>query len=160
MEQETIGGWCRLCVLVSRFCLAAWAGAALFFALSVVSLRQSSLFDDATKLNHPRVLFSLYYPCEFVLLGLSLATGIAARHHPAVGGARFRTHLFLVAAALLLALADVLWIYAPLKAMLALAVMPPEFRALHRASMGINAVEFVLCVIASLLALWPGERPH
>ena len=59
----------RVCLGIMRFCLAAWVGIAVFFVMVVIDLRQSNLFAEETKFDHPKVLFPLYYGFELALLG-------------------------------------------------------------------------------------------
>jgi hypothetical protein len=142
---------------LSRFALAAWVGIGTFFVLTVINLRQSTLFDEPTKLNHPRVLFPLFYGCEFTLLAVTLACSFAAWRHPAAHRRAFRVHLAIVAAVLLLAAVDYFAVYLPLDRMIGVSPLPSEFRTYHRASMWINGMTLVLSICAASLSLWPSD---
>jgi len=149
-----------LALLISRFCLGVWVGAASFFVLVVINLRASSLFDSAVKLNHPRVLFPLFYRCEFALLTVALLAGLAAWGHPRFARGRQRSyllHLGLVAVALLVALADYTWVYPPLFTMLSADPLPDNFRTYHEASRWLNTLVLGLSAAAALISYWPGS---
>ena len=147
----------RFALLLSRFALAAWVGMGTFFVLAVINLRQSTLFDESTKLNHPRVLFPLFYGCEFTLLAVALAGGFVALRHPIAGRSAFRAHLGILSLVLALAIADYFAVYLPLDHMIGLSPLPTEFRAYHRASMWINGVSLALSMCAATLSLWSSE---
>lgn len=145
------------CLMLSRFCLAAWVGIAAFFVTILVALRSSKLFSEQTLLNHPKVLFPLYYSFEFWLLGIALACGIAARRHPAAQTLRSRTALVLLAAVLLLAVADYLAVYRPLAAMIESPTLPQAFGLYHSLSRWINTGTLAFSAVVAALSLWPGE---
>lgn len=140
-----------------RFCLAAWFGAATFFVLTIMDLRGSPLFDDVTKLNHPRVLFPLFYGCEFGFLGLGAVCSFGAMRNPAARRGASCAAFMLTLLAMCLAIGDFLWIYVPLDRMIGESPLPPQFRAYHQASMIVNAVGWLLTLAAAILALWPAR---
>jgi hypothetical protein len=142
-------------VAVSRLCITAWVGAASLFVVEVISLRASTLFDEATKLSHPKVLFPLFYVFEFWLLGIALGSGLWARAHFVARKPAWRLHLSLVAVALLLAAVDYLWIYQPLARMIELPELPRGFAKYHLYSRWINSTGLVLCGAAAIAAVWP-----
>ena len=145
----------KLCLMLFRLCLAAWFGVAVFFVSVVLELRNSTLFDAAVKLNHPKVLFPLYYGFEFGLLGTAFACGLAARAARTTPEAVRSAALGLLAAALLVATTDYLVIYRPLAEMIASSALPAEFAQYHRWSMWINAANLLLTGAAAVVALWP-----
>ncbi|MFN0056006.1 MAG: hypothetical protein ACKV0T_28000 [Planctomycetales bacterium] len=144
--------WLTLC----RLCLGAWVGVAPFFVVLVVALRGSDLFTAETKLNHPRILFPIFYRFEFALLGLALGFGLCAWR----GGFRrpaLRAALWLLVSALAIATIDYLAIYAPLDAMLDPAAREPSFRMYHQLSQWVNLSNMLVCTVAAGLAVWPKE---
>lgn len=147
----------KLCLILMRFCLAAWVGIAAFFVVVVLRLRNSGLFEPDVMLNHPKVLFPLFYAFEFSLLGLALGCGLSARRHPAAKTGRYRFCLTLLATALVIGSVDYLAIYGPLAAMIEHPPVPPEFTAYHVWSRWLNSANLLLCAAAALLALWPEE---
>jgi hypothetical protein len=149
----------KLCLILMRLSLAAWVGIATFFVVVVLRLRQSGLFEPDVMLNHPKVLFPLFYAFEFSMLGLALGCGLLAQRHPAARTVRCRFCLTLLAAALLVGSVDYLAIYGPLAAMIEHPPMPPEFDAYHVWSRWINSANLLLCAAAAVLALWPEEAP-
>src|SRR4051794_15504880 len=114
------------CLLLSRFCLAAWVGAATFFFVMLVDLRQSKLFDKPTMDNHAKVLFPAYYRSELAIAGAALATTLAATRHPALRRTQYAWQVGLMLAATVLGVVDYFGIYLPLSAMLELPAFPPE----------------------------------
>jgi hypothetical protein len=148
----------RICLAFLRFCLSAWVGIGFFFVLVVISLRQSELFSPQVKFDHPRVLFPLYYSCEFMLLGTALLCGLACLAHPQFTRGRKATLLALVIAAVALAVWDFASIYQPLIAMMAKKPLPAEFQALHSLSRWINGAILALSFIAAWLSLGAGNR--
>lgn len=147
----------NVCWMLSRLCLAAWVGVAQFFFVLLVSLRGSELFTPETKLNHPKVLFPLFYRFEFWMLGLALGCGLLA----ARGGlaSRWRTGLYLslVALGLLLAIGDYSLIYRPLAAMIELPTLPANFASYHEWSRWLNVAALVCCTAAAMTGLWPAR---
>lgn len=149
----------HLCLSVARFCLCFWAGAATFFVFLVTDLRRSELFTESTKLNHPRVLFPLFYRFEFILLTIALVCGIVG----ILGrGGRSRTYLaslLCIAGALLLAGGDYLWVYGPLQEMLPMETRPANFQTYHWASMTVNAAGLLLSLTGAWLIVWFRPAP-
>lgn len=147
--------------LMERMASAASLGSSVMFISIVLGLRGSTLFSPDTKDNHPRILFPLYYTFEFVLLGLGLAGGLLAwwatspqmardgrsnrRIAPAIG----------LTIALVLVLADYLWLYRPLAEMLGHPPYPVHFRQLHEWSRWVNAGVLLITLVAALQAQWP-----
>lgn len=148
----------RVCLLLSRLFLTAWVGIAIFFVMVILKLRNPELFNPTALLNHPRVLFPLFYQFEFGLLGLTLVTGAIARLFGA-GRRSFQVGLLLTAAALLLAMLDYQFVYRPLESMLEQPELPRDFARLHHLSRWINSAGVGLTAVAACLLLWP-ERPH
>lgn len=148
----------RCLLLLWRFCMTAWFGAATFFVLTIVDLRGSPLFDAATKLNHPRVLFPLFYGCEFGFLSVASACSILAIRNPNLRNLRLRVACTFTVLALCLAVGDAVWIYVPLDRMIGESPLPPQFRGYHQASMVVNAIGWLVTFIAALLLLWPAEN--
>ena len=141
--------------VISRWALASWAGAATFFVVLIMGLRQSMLFDTETSSNHTRVLFPLYYDFEFVLLGLAWICGWFALQHPANPRWANRVQWGLVTFALVTALGDYFCVYRPLAEMMKQDALPMTFRALHKWTMYLNSLILLDCLVASVLSLWP-----
>lgn len=142
------------CLLISRFCLAAWVGTATFFVFVVIGLRRPDLFTSEIMLNHPRILFPLFYGFEFSLLGTAFVCGLLSWGHSATSSRAYRAHLGLVALGLLIAAGDYLAVYRPLAAMIERPTLPMEFTRLHHISRWTNAAGLAVCMIATALSLW------
>jgi hypothetical protein len=142
-----------------RFCLGAWVGIAVFFVMAVIDLRQSNLFAEETKFNHPKVLFPLYYGFELALLLPALLCAFAGLWNAKLGRARRFMLLLLVAVAVALALWDYGVIYRDLLAMMnGTMPLPPTFHGLHRLSRSLNTAIVGAIAAATVLALFP-EKP-
>lgn len=152
----------RLCLGIMRFCLAAWVGIAVFFVMAVIDLRQSNLFAEETKFNHPKVLFPLYYDCEIALLVPALVCAFAGVRNARIGRARKYMTLLLVAGAVALALWDYGMIYRELLEIMNAGQpdqpLPPTFHALHRLSRSLNTAIVGAIAAAVVLSLMP-EKP-
>jgi|SRR5579872_379071 len=146
----------RACLGILRFCLAAWLGIAVFFVMLVVDLRQSNLFAEATKFDHPKVLFPLYYRFELTLLGAALVCAFVGLWSGTLGRPRKFAIMQLVFVAMALALWDYAMIYRELLDLMnGPPPLPPAFHTLHRLSRGFNEVIVGATAIAALLALIP-----
>jgi hypothetical protein len=150
----------RVCLGILRFCLAAWVGIAVFFVMVVIDLRQSNLFAEETKFDHPKVLFPLYYGFELALLGPALVCAAAGLRNARVGRARKYALLLLVMTALALALWDYGVIYRDLlEIMNSQKPLPPTFHGMHRLSRRLNEAIVTAVAAAAVLAFFP-EKPN
>lgn len=156
----------RVSLALVRFCLSAWVGIATFFVVLVIELRQSELFPEPIKFNHPKVLFPLYYGFEFGLLGTALVGAAACAWSSKGAAGRWRALFGVVLAGLLLAGCDYGFIYRPLVDMMqaaktgetGLPLLPPKFHELHRSSRWLNEGILTLTALGALLSL--GIRSH
>ena len=144
-----------LALLVSRVCLAAWVGASIFFVLVLLDLRKSTLFDDATKNDHPKILFPLYYSCELSTMGIAIAGAAIARNHAGLNRRAYAAQIVTMCVALALAVVDYVYVYGPLTGMLSTTVRDPSFRTYHLLSVWLNISNLAFWTAASLIALWP-----
>jgi hypothetical protein len=150
----------RTCLGILRFCLAAWVGIAVFFVMLVIDLRQSDLFPEETKFDHPRVLFPLYYDFEMALFVPALLCAFVGLWNERVGRSRKYTILLLVIIAAALGLWDYGTVYQELLAMMnGPPPLPPGFHALHRLSRSLNTANVAAIAAAAMLALIP-EKSH
>ncbi|HLJ12762.1 MAG TPA: hypothetical protein VKU82_16315 [Planctomycetaceae bacterium] len=145
----------RVCLAFLRFCLSAWVGIAIFFVMVVMDLRHSELFKPDAKFNHPKVLFPLYYGCEFSLLGTALVCACAAFKNELLGTGRKCALLALIATALSLAAWDYGLIYRAMISMMDSAPLPPEFDGLHYLSRWLNGGVLAATGAAAIAALAP-----
>lgn len=151
----------RICLGIMRFCLAAWVGIAVFFVMVVIDLRQSNLFADETKFDHPKVLFPLYYGFELTMLGPALVCAFAGLWNGRVGRARRYAIGQLVIVAVALALWDYGMIYPELQEMMnGPPPLSPAFHTLHHWSRGLNTAIVGAIAIAAALALIPEKSAN
>lgn len=143
----------RVTLLLARFLLSAWFGAATLFVIIGVREVRYSGFDSTIRDQLVLLRFPLYYAAGFTILGcaavnlvLLLSWGL---RRPATYAAAILT-----AAALGLMAYDYPWVYSPLARM----ITPPGqvrsagFQQLHEWSKTINAAQLG-CVLAAAVTL-------
>jgi hypothetical protein len=140
-----------LCQSLSRVCAAAVFGAGVMFVVEVIGLRGSLHFDEATKLNHARVLFPLYYQVAGGGLSAAIILGLLGRF----GGRRGVAYLALLGLGWMILAADYEWVYRPLAAMLARPSLPDNFRQLHTLSRWTNTAVMACSLAAAVIGCWP-----
>lgn len=147
----------RVCLMLARFTLSAWVGAATM--LVIIGIREVTWpgFDSATRDRLALLRFPPYYLLGFVLVGtawLTTAGCLAFRALPPR-----RTWFVLAAVTLSLALMtwDYLAVYGPLEAMVTPPgeAKPAEFTQLHARSELVNSIDVGLCLAAALALAWP-----
>lgn len=143
----------RQCLTVARLALAGWVGAATLFVINGVRLVTSGVFDSVDRDHISLLRFPPYYLFGFVLMGVAVVSLAFA------GNAVRRWVLGVVLAAGLIMLADYLWVYRPLEAMITPPgqARSPRFETLHRASMIVNFVHVGLCLVAAIAISRPVE---
>jgi hypothetical protein len=145
-------------LMLARFCLCAWVGAASLFVVTAIAEVTYPKFESATRDQLAKLRFPHYYTFGFTLVCLGLIFGWLARRHPVLGARRMKCFFALLIVALLLMVADYFWIYSTLVSMLELEVRPSNFHTYHKASMYINAASLSLLIVSSLLICWSGRR--
>jgi len=145
-----------VCLLLARFCSAAWVGAAALFVVNGVQEVMSPNFESATKDQLALIRFPAYYGFGFVLVaGALLTTFVAGRK--SLGSIRHVMVAILLAASLGLMTYDWSAVYTPLRKMLD----PPgqtrtdAFKTLHVRSMSLNTTHVGLVFFAALALCWP-----
>lgn len=154
----------KLLLLISRFCLSAWVGAAALFVVTGVAEVTSPEFDSLTKNQLAALRFPFYYKFGFSLAALGFVCGWLARKHPSLGPRRMKLFTGLMILALLIMIADYFWVFTPLQQMMGLDTKPANFQQYHKASMYLNAGSLACVLCAALLVNWAGtarkaERP-
>ena len=148
------------CLMLCRFAISAWVGAAGLFVVTSVE-EQQTITDLPTRNLLATLRFPYYYAFGFTLVAVGFIAGLIAFRHPAISSRRLGIALALLAVALGLMVVDYVWIYQPLREML----IPPEsprpsnFAAYHNGSKYINEADVTLCLLAALLLCWPGRPP-
>jgi hypothetical protein len=142
---------------ILRAALIAWVAIALFFVTLVIELRQWPHIADEAKLEHPKVLFPVYYLFEFSLMIPAILCSGAALWNERLSRGRRIAMLQLVVVAMALAVWDYGLIYQRLVELMAAGPppFPPEFHTLHRMSRRLNEAMVVACFVAAILALIP-----
>lgn len=146
----------RLSLLIARFSLAAWVGAAALFVITGVREVRSDQIDGTTKDVLVLIRFPSYYTFGFVSVGAAmLATAVFTSTSPSktrgvVAGS-------LIAIALVLMAADYHSIYQPLVDVITPPGQPrsQQFERLHNASKWINMADVSLCLVAASMMCAP-----
>lgn len=149
----------RFSLMIARFALSAWIGAAALFVCTSISEQIAPAFDSGIKNTLAAVRFPWYYGFGFGLVGTGFVGSVIGvrrteqRHRWAV----IVTSLVL---ALMLMVADYVAIYTPLYEIVTspTAVRDARFVELHRWSERINSVDILLCLIAALAVCWPTKQ--
>lgn len=142
------------CLMLVRFCLAAWVGAALLFVATSVAEQISPQFDSATKNTLAVIRFPIYYLAGFATLGLALISSLLAGPL----SRRRRWCLFtLTLLSLGIMLGDYFWVFQPLKQMMLTETVlrNAEFTRYHNLSKYLNMLDVLLVMLATLAAGWP-----
>lgn len=135
-------------LVLSRFSLAAWIGAASLFVVTGIAEVQSPEFDSTTKSALALLRFPYYYRFGFTLVGLGLlATWRAKSTIPPV---QRRLALGFIEAALIVMTADYFLVYQPLAGMLAEPVRSAGFQTYHEASKYVNFASLGLVLVAAM----------
>lgn len=153
--------WASLSLCVARMSLTAWIGAAVLFVIvgvrEVMHPELTSEVKDVLAVTR----FPAYYACGATLLAVSGAALLGCRKHPALTTHIAALSLALIATAALTMLADYVWIYRPLAALITPPGQPrtQQFLSLHKWSQQINTLQLMLCLIAAALLQWPRRPP-
>lgn len=149
----------RFCLMIARFALSAWIGAAALFVVTSIAEQRSTAFGSDVKNVLATLRFPAYYSFGFVLVGLGLVSGAIGvdRRNRRSG---WLTLVACLTAALILMVVDYIAIYSPLYAIVTdpSGVRDARFLELHRWSEQINTVDVALCLIAAFVACLP-EKP-
>ncbi len=142
----------RICLSVQRFLLPAWVGAAILFVVTSVAEQQFPDFASSIKNQLALIRFPKYYGFGFVFLLTSLACSAGRL----AGGVRDKPTVavfVLLTIANVLMIADFVFVYRPLADIMVDLLRPrdDEFKKYHQISKYVNAVEIVLCLIATIL---------
>ncbi|MEW4530736.1 hypothetical protein [Maioricimonas sp. JC845] len=142
-------------LMVSRFCLSAWVGAAALFVVNGIRQVTSPELDSYTKDLLISLRFDPYYVFGFSLVGAGLVLGLIAS--PLFSRARTILFTLLLIASLVLMGIDYVRVYRPLLEMITPPgqARPAGFRDLHHMSELINTIHVGLAFVAALTFSWP-----
>jgi hypothetical protein len=150
------------CLMLSRFSLSAWIGAAALFVVTSIGEQTSTQFDSAVKNTLAAIRFPWYYLFGFVLVSLGLLGAMAGLDR-AAHWRRWCLVAATLSVSLVLMLIDYFAIYTPLRDIVTnlSGVRDARFLELHRWSEQINSLDVVLCFIAAVAVCWPetGSSP-
>jgi hypothetical protein len=150
----------RFLLTTARLALAAWVGGATLFVITGVRevtttdphLNQSTVRDALVAVRFPA-----YYAFGSTLTAVALACVALLPHKRLLWKLRRWMLLGLLSVALLMMLADYVWIYRPLVEMTTPPgqARPAEFVDYHAASKWINAAGLGVSLFAAGLLCWP-----
>jgi hypothetical protein len=145
------------CLLLARFCAAAWIGAAALFVVNGVQEVTSPTFESATKDQLALIRFPAYYGFGFALVAGALVMTLGAGRK-SLGSIRHVMIAILLAASLGLMTYDWLAVYTPMRKMLDPPGQPRTevFRTLHVRSMSLNTIHVGLAFFAAIALCWQG----
>lgn len=145
------------CLILTRFCLSAWVGAAVIFVINGVQDVTFQPFDSLVRDQLISLHFPVYYTVGWVLLTGAFLGSLGIRSKQLLS--RWKTNLILglIVLTLAISLIDYFWIYQPLEAMITPpgSPRPAQFRNYHQASKYINSVNILLTFIAAVLVNLP-----
>lgn len=152
----------NFCLMLARFCVAAWIGAAVLFVVTgvrEVTIKHESISSEVKDALVP-IRFPAYYVAGFLLVGTGIVTSGFACKHPDTTTKRMKVCLGLLILALIVMIADYVCVYLPLVEMITPAggVKPANFQSYHKASMYINTLDVGLCLVAGILLCLPGRN--
>ncbi len=144
-------------MMLARFALSAWVGAATLFVINGVRMVTSDAFDSTGRDHVSLIRFPAYYLTGAILMALTFAGLLAARRLTGLTTRRWVTLITLTFVVSALMLGDYLWVYLPLAEMITPpgSARPQGFRTLHQASETVNSIQVGLCLVAALIANWP-----
>jgi hypothetical protein len=150
----------KACLLLARFCLSAWVGAATLFVVNGIQQVRVREFDSAVKDRLALARFPAYYLFGFALVGLSLACLAALWRSSVPARGRLVLATLLVATSLGIMACDYVLVYKPLERMVTSprGAKPAEFVALHQRSKQVNSLHVGLCLLAAGVVCWPESR--
>lgn len=147
----------RVCLMLARFALSAWVGAAAM--LVIIGVREVTWpgFDSPTRDQLALLRFPPYYLLGFVLVGTGWLMTVGCLTLRALPSRRTWFALAAVTASLGLMIWDYLAVYRPLEAMVTPPgrAKPAEFTTLHGRSELVNSLDVGLCLAVAIALCWP-----
>jgi hypothetical protein len=143
----------QVAIGVARFALSAWVGAAALFVVTGIREVRSPELDSYVRDVLVGVRFPAYYLFGFCLVGLAAIATLTAGFLASSKRTRQMGLAILTILALVLMVADFVWIYEPLVEMITPPGQsrPAEFLAYHTASKWVNLASVSLCAIVAIL---------
>jgi hypothetical protein len=147
----------KLFLMLARFSLSAWVGAAALFVVNGVQQVMEPEFDSTVKDRLALLRFPTYYVFGFVLVGLSLLCLVSLWRSELMARRRQALAMLLVAGSLGVMAYDYAQVYSPMARMITPPgqAKPAEFHTLHQRSEMVNSVHVGLCLAAALFVCWP-----
>ncbi|QDV17031.1 hypothetical protein Pan153_16650 [Gimesia panareensis] len=149
-----------LCLILTRFCLSAWVGAAVIFVINGVQDVTFQPFDSLVRDQLITLHFPIYYTVGWVLLAGAFLGSLGIRSKQLLPRWKSNLVLGLVILTLAISLIDYFWIYQPLESMITPpgSPRPAQFRGYHQASKYVNSLNILLTFVAAILINLPVLR--
>lgn len=149
-----------VCLILTRFCLSAWVGAAVIFVINGVQDVTFQPFDSLVRDQLISLHFPIYYTVGWFLLTGAFLGSLGIRSKLLLPRWKANLILGLIVLTLSISLVDYFWIYQPLEAMITPpgSTRPAQFRNYHQASKYINSLNILLTFIAAVLVNLPVLR--
>ncbi|WP_339686129.1 hypothetical protein [Gimesia maris] len=144
-------------LVLIRFCLSAWVGAAVIFVINGVQDVTFQPFDSLTRDQLITLHFPVYYTIAWVLLTGSFISSLILSTKKIWSRNKANLITALIMLSLAISVVDYFWIYTPLESMITPAgsPRPAQFHHYHQASKYINSVNILLALIAAILVNGP-----
>lgn len=144
-------------LILARFCLSAWVGAAVIFVINGVQDVTFPSFDSLIRDQLISLHFPVYYTVGWVLLTGAFLGSLGIRPGRQFPRRRANLILGLVILILVISLIDYFWIYQPLESMITPpgSPRPAQFHNYHQASKYINSLNILLTFLAAILINFP-----
>ncbi|TWT59890.1 hypothetical protein [Rubinisphaera italica] len=142
-------------LLILRFCISGWVGAAILFVILTVQEIRLGQFESILLDRLILIRFPIYYTFSFVMIGLASLTGsLYWILFPALRSTKIGVSLILLT--LLIMVGDYLFVYSELAAML-LPVgspRPHNFHGYHVLTERLNALAVLMGIAGAILVNW------
>lgn len=147
-------------LVLIRFCLSAWVGAAVIFVITGVQDVTYQPFDSLMRDQLISLHFPVYYTMAWILLGGTFLGCLGIRNKELISRGRANLIFCLVVIILGMSLVDYFWIYSPLETMITPPgnPRPANFRVYHQASKYVNSINILLSLVAAVLINLPVKR--
>lgn len=147
-------------LVLIRFCLSAWVGAAVIFVINGVQDVTFQPFGSLTRDQLITLHFPVYYTIAWVLLTGSFLSSLMLRTKNLWSRKKANLITALIMLILAISVVDYFWIYTPLESMITPpgSPRPAQFHHYHQASKYINSVNILLALIAAISVNGPAFR--
>ncbi len=147
----------RFLMGVAKFALSAWVGAASLFVVTSIQEVRAPELDSFVRDVLVTIRFPTYYAFGFTLVGLAFVAAFFAGCSAHSTRRRCFAIAGIVFLALLMMVADYVWVYQTLLKMITPPGQsrPAEFLTYHTASKWLNLASLSFCLLAAIIPCGP-----